>query len=112
MMTYRELTKEENWVRDYESLVNYICDGYEENIYEYTNDLACRLFIQEAIKQNSENILFMEERVKRADEKLQSVLCKTKTCIYGNYPETYFWFWGVPRNSNELMNEAKLNNWI
>ncbi|MEP6903301.1 MAG: hypothetical protein ABJA66_16355 [Actinomycetota bacterium] len=112
MTTYREPTQEENWVRKYESLVNYICDGYEENIYEYTNDLACRLFIQEASKQNSESILFMNERVKKADEKLQSVLQETNTCIHGNYPKTYFWFWGVPENSDEFMNEAELNHWI
>ena len=112
MTAYRELTREEKWVHNYESLVNYICAGYEEIIYEYLNDLACRLFIQEAIENKDENILLMEERIKKADEKLQSVLIKTKTCIYGDYPETYFWFWGIPKNSAELMNEAKLNSWI
>lgn len=112
MTIYREPTKEENKVREYESLVNYICEGYEEIIYEYLNDLSCRLFIQERIEQNDESILFMKERIKKADEKLQSILRQTKTCIYGNYPESYFWFWGIPRNSAELMNEAKLNHWI
>jgi len=112
MTSFREPGQEEKWVRDYETLVNYICNGYEEIIYEYLNDLSCRLFIQEAVEQNSENISFMEERIKSADEKLQSVLCKTKTCIFGNYPKNYFWFWGIPRNSVELMNEAKLNDWI
>ena len=112
MTTYREPTKEENWVREYESLVNYICEGYEEIIYEYTNDLACRLFIQKCIEQNNESVLYMKERISKADKKLQFILRKTKTSIYGNYPESYFWFWGVPQNSNELMNEAKLNGWI
>jgi hypothetical protein len=112
MAIHREPTKVERLVRDYESLVDYICEGYEEIIYEYTNDLTCRLFIQKDIEQNSESILLLKDRIKRADEKLKSVLCKTKICIHGNYTETYFWFWGVPRNSDELMNEAKLNHWI
>ena len=103
---------EEEWVRDYESLVNYICKGYEEIIYEYTNDLTCRLFIQEAIEQNNESILFMKDRIKIADEKLKSILQETKTCIHGDYPKTYFWFWGIPKNSDELMQEANLNHWI
>ncbi len=109
---FREPTKEEKWVTDYETLVNYICEGYEEIIYEYTNDLACRLFIQEAIEKRSERILLLKDRIKRTDKKLQSVLQKTNTCIHGKYPQTYFWFWGIPKNSKELMNEAKLNNWI
>ena len=112
MTSYRELTKEEKWVSNYECLVNYICDGYEEIIYEYTNDLACRLFIQEAIEQNNESILFMKDRIKTADKKLKSILQETKTCIYSYYPKTYFWFWGVPKNSDELMSEANLNHWI
>jgi len=55
MAIHREPTKVERLVRDYESLVDYICEGYEEIIYEYTNDLTCRLFIQKAIEQNSES---------------------------------------------------------
>ena len=97
-------------MKNYESLVNYICEGYEEIIYEYLNDLACRIFIQEAIEQKNENILFMKERIEQADEKLQSVLLKTKVCIFGKYPEKYFWFLGIPKNSKELINEAKLND--
>ena len=112
MPIFRELTNEENWVREYEYLVNYICEGYKEIIYEYTNDLACRLFIQEAIEQNNEKVLSMEERIKKADEKFQSVLHKTKMCIHGNYPESYFWFWSIPKNSIELMNEAEIRNWL
>lgn len=109
---FRELTKEEKWVTDYENLVNYICEGYEEVIYEYTNDLACRLFIQEAIEQESKSILSLLDRIRNTDKKLQAILQKTSMCIYGIYPKEYFWFWGIPRNSNELMNEAKLNHWI
>jgi hypothetical protein len=112
MTTHRELTREEKLVSQYESLVDYICDEYDENIYEYTNDLACRLFIEEAFEQKNESILFMKVRIERADEKLQTVLCKTKKCIYGDFPKTYFWFWGIPENSVELMNEATRNHWL
>lgn len=112
MTAYRELTGEEKWVREYESLVEYIYKGYEEIIYEYTNDLTCRLFIQKAIEQSSKSILFMKERIETADEKPRFVLQETKVCIYGNYPKNYFWLWGVPKNSIELMGEAKENNWI
>ncbi len=109
---FREPVNEEKLVTDYETIVNYICEGYEEIIYEYTNDLACRLFIQEAIEQKSKNILPLENRIRSTDKRLKSVLQETNICIYGNYPKEYFWFWGIPKNSNELMNEAKLNHWI
>lgn len=109
---FREPTKEEKWVTQYETLVNYVCEGYEEIIYEYTNDLSCRLFIQEAIEQKSERIQTMTDRIKRADKKFQSFLQKTNVCIHGNYPDRYFWFWSIPKNSKELTNEARLNHWI
>lgn len=75
---FREPVKEEKWVTEYETLVNYICEGYEEIIYEYTKDLACRSFIEEAIEQKNKNILSLKNRIKRADKKLQAVLQKTK----------------------------------
>ena len=112
MNSHRNLTREEQWVSKYESLVNYICEGYEEIIYEYTNDLTCRLFIQQAMEEKNTAILSMKERVEIADKKLKSVLLETKECIHGDYPKNYFWFWGVPGNSEELTNEAKLNKWI
>jgi hypothetical protein len=112
MNSHRNLTREEKWVSEYESLVNYICEGYEEIIYEYTNDLTCRLFIQQALEEKNKDILSMKERIERADKKLRTVLLETKECIYGKYPKNYFWFWGVPGNSEELTNEAKTNKWI
>jgi hypothetical protein len=112
MKNYREPSVEEMRVKNYESRVNYIYEGYEEIIYEYLNDLACRLFIEESIAQGNENILPLKPRIDKADERLKAILRKTNTCIYGNYPESYFWFWGIPQNSTELMNEARLSNWI
>lgn len=97
---------------EYESLVNYIYEGYEEIIYEYTADLLCRLFIQRAMEEKNKDILSMKERIDRADKKLKSVLLETKECIQGDYPKNYFWFWGVPGNSEELINEARSNKWI
>ena len=112
MNTHRKLTKEEKWVSEYESLVTYVSKGYEQNVYEYTNDLSCRLFIQRAMEKKNKDILFMQKRIKTADKKLKSVLLETKECIHGDYPKEYFWFWGVPANSKELTNEAKSNKWI
>ncbi len=111
-LIHRNLNDEEKWVSEYESLVKYISEGYEEIIYEYTNDLSCRLFIQRAIENGNSEVLVMSKRVKRADIKLKQLLQKTKQCIHGDYPKSYFWFWGVPKYSEELMNEAKLNNWV
>ena len=54
----------------------------------------------------------MSERIHEADKKLKSVLLETKECIHGKYPKRYFWFWGIPKNSKELTNEAQSNNWI
>ncbi len=112
MNTNRSLTIEEKWISAYESLVQYICEGYEEIIYEYTNDLSCRLFIQRGLEEKNKNMLSMEDRVNTADEKLKSILLMTKKCIHGDFPIDYFWFWGVPSNSEELTKEARLNRWI
>jgi len=112
MHTHRNLATKEKWVSQYESLVDYIYQGYEEIIYEYTNDLSCRLFIQEALDNNDSQVFSMIERIRAADEKLKSVLHPTKECIHGNFPKSYFWFWGIPKNSEELMNEARQNDWI
>lgn len=109
---FRELTKEERWVSNYEYLVKYICEGYEEIIYEYTNDLTCRLLIQNAIEENNPAILSMLRRIEISDSKFKAILLSTKECIHGDYPKSYFWFWGIPRNSDELMLEAKLQEWI
>ena len=109
---FRELNKQEKWVSQYESLVNYIVSGYEEIIYEYTNDLSCRLFIQQGIESSDGEILEMMSRIEKVDSKLKAVLFPCKESIHGNYPKSHFWFWGVPKNSIELMNEAKIRQWI
>lgn len=112
MTNYREPTKEERLVHEYERLVDYICDGYEEIIYEYTNDLTCRSFIEEALVKKCPNIIYLKKRIDQADKKFQAILLKTKVCIFGNYPKSYFWFWGIPKNSRELMDEARINKWL
>ena len=53
---FRELNKQEKWLSQYEGLFNKIVSSYEEIIYEYTNDLSFRLFIQQRIESSdSEN---------------------------------------------------------
>ena len=95
---FRELNKQERWVAQYESLVTYIVSGYEEIIYEYTNDLSCRLFIQECIESSNSEVLKMIPRIEKADRELKAVLVSCNKSIHGNYPKNYFWFWGVPQN--------------
>ena len=112
MFVNRVLNKQERWVSQYEGLVTYICSGYEEIIYEYTNDLSCRLFIQEGIESVDKEILKMMPRIRKADSELKQILIPCNKPIHGNYPKNYFWFWGVPQNSIELMNEARTNQWI
>jgi len=109
---HRNLNKEERWVSEYEALVKYIAEGYEEIIYEYTNDLACRTFIQKAIDKKNADILSMLPRIEKSDSLLKNILISTKECIHGNYPKSHFWFWGIPKNSVELMNEAELQKWL
>jgi len=109
---YRNLTKEERWVSRYEALVKTVVSGYEEMIYEYTNDLTCRLFIQEGMDQGNNKILLMMPRIKHADEQFKKLLQPTKDCIHGDYPKSFFWFWGIPKNSKELMKEAELCGWV
>ena len=108
----RALNKQERWVNQYERLVSYVASGYEEIIYEYTNDLSCRLYIQQGMESADRKILAMMPRVKKADSDLKTYLVPCKRPIYGSYPKSYFWFWGVPKNSIELMNKAKTNHWI
>ncbi len=107
-----ELTRKEKWVSEYELLVDHISEGYEDNIYEYTNDLTCRLFIQQALEKKDKELLPLAGRIEMADTKLRSVLLETKECIHGDYPKHYFWFWGIPRNSKELRDDAKSMGWI
>jgi hypothetical protein len=102
---YRDLTNIERWVSDYESFVTEVADGYSMCIYEYTNDLGCRQLLEE--HRSESEIQSIWRRVAAADTSLRAILRPTKKCIHGNYPDSWFWYWGCPPNSPELEGDLK-----
>ena len=102
----------ERLLNKYERVVQNICVGYEDNIFEYKNDLCCRQKLQSFLETGTDINYEFIARVERADKELKRVLVKTKECIHGNYPETYFWLWGVPSNADDMISLAKSNNWL
>jgi len=95
------LTQAQRWVATYEGFVDdVVADGYDMCVYEYTNDLSCRLFIYD--NRSSVEIREMRQRIEVADQRFRDVLQETKKCIHGDYPKECFWFWSCPANSPEL----------
>jgi len=101
----RALTNFERWVSEYESLVSTLKDGYDLCSAEYANDLAPRQFIEE--NRDHPEIAALRPRVDAADSLLKQLLVPTKSCFHGDYPETWFWFWGYPSNSPELERDLR-----
>ncbi|PHS18991.1 MAG: hypothetical protein COA78_01100 [Blastopirellula sp.] len=99
------LTNWQKLVTDYEAFVEETMNGYDDCIYEYTNDLACRNKLEESKDISEVKELWL--RVKQADIKLRDSLIPLNKCIYGDYPKTWFWYWGYPKNSPELENDIR-----
>ena len=97
----------ERLISKYEYLVAQAEQGYDMCIYEYTNDLACRIEIQERLEADSALDKTLLSRLERADTKLRAVLVPTNNSIYGDYLQSHFWFYGIPQDSPELMKDAK-----
>lgn len=97
----------EHLVNRYEYLVAQVERGYGMCIYEYTNDLTCRIAIQERLETDSDIDESLLLRLDRADTKLKANLLSTSGSIYGSYPQSHFWFYGIPKNSPELVEDAK-----
>ncbi len=106
----RDLDEIELNLQKYETFVDGIKNGYRMDIYEYTNDLFCRNFLEE--NKHKQELVKIWSRVELADKIFKEYLVKTKECIDGNYSESYFWFWGYPKNSPELEGDLKKLNII
>ena len=91
----------------YANLVEEIEGGYGMCIYEYTNDLYCRNVIQEKLDAGFVPDDAAAERLRQLDERLRALLIPTTGSIHGNYPTQYFWFYGVPRNAEEVLEDAR-----
>lgn len=90
----------------WDQFVNLYQNGYGMCVYEYTNDLACRLFIQDG----KNGLLYQKylDRIENIDRKFKDTFLRTtKKCMYGNYSKEYFWFWMVPPNSDELEKDLR-----
>ncbi len=112
MIECKEITNVEKLTTKYETVVKNICSGYSEDIFEYKNDLCCRQKLQNVFETSKEIEYKFVARVERADRELKNLLVKTSECIHGNYPENYFWLWGVPCNNENMVSLAKAKNWI
>lgn len=91
----------------YSSLVAEIAGGYSMCSAEYTNDLSCRIAIQEKLDAGFIPDQATAGRLREADARLQSLLVPTTGSIHGNYPKAYFWFYGVPHNAPEVLKDAR-----
>ena len=106
--TRRPLTEEEQWVSAYEGFVDDLCrEGYSSNLDEYASDIWCRQCIEDARDQPT--IRHLWSRVEAADAKLRALLLPTKTCFFGRYAASNFWFWGYPPRSPELEADLRQN---
>jgi hypothetical protein len=103
--TRRPLTEVEQQIACYEDVVSRAAGGYRMSVYEYTNDLACRQYIEE--RKERPELTKMWSRVEAADLKFKLTLLPTKCCIHGSYPKSCFWYWGYPPNSPELESDLK-----
>jgi len=103
--THREPSKYELWVIAYEEFVEELKEGYDMSIYEYTNDMSIRQFLEDNRKELKEQVFW--QRIELADIRLKEILKPTKCCIHGIYPIEYFWYWGYPPNSPELESDLK-----
>ena len=93
------------WIATWEHLADALRDGYDLCIYEYANDVSSRHLLHDhwdhpAVKP-------MHDRIELADAKLRAILTPTLTCIHGDYPDTYFWYWSYPPGSAELESDLR-----
>lgn len=94
-------------LRRYESLVEEVEGGYGMCLSEYTNDLYCRNFLQEKLDEGFVPDAASQEWLNQLDGRLRALLLPTIGSIHGNYPTAYFWFFGVPKNAQEVIEEAR-----
>ncbi len=91
----------------YVYLVKEIEDGYEDYDYEYINDICVRSTLQEKLDEGYVPDDETAERLRQLDERLRAMLIPTTKSIYGNFPPQYFWFYGVPRNAEKVLEDAR-----
>lgn len=106
----RHSSEIENRVSEYESLIDSLQDGYSMSIYEYTNDLYCRQYLEEHKDDPVVSELWI--RIERIDSRFLKMVNSTKRCIHGNYPQSYFWYWSYPINSPEIEQDLKENGML
>ncbi|MEO7716137.1 MAG: hypothetical protein ABIY70_08035 [Capsulimonas sp.] len=92
----------------YQRLVEIIEDGYDMCIYEYTNDLHCRSALQKMLNEGAAPSDDERKRLTRLDDRLRAMLIPAGRSIHGQYSEEYFWFYGVPRNAPEVLEDMGL----
>ena len=98
--TLRDPTRSEQMAAAWEAFVDGLVDGYSMGIYEYTNDLHCRVYLEE--HRTDEDVLAMWPRVENADERAKAILLPAKGCLHGDHPRSWFWYWTYPASSPEL----------
>jgi hypothetical protein len=91
----------------YRSLVEQIEEGYGMCLSEYTNDLHCRTLLQKLLEEGYDPGTARSEQMGELDDRLRALLVPTTGSIHGSYPSDYFWFYGVPRNAPEVLEEAR-----
>ncbi|MFL5579684.1 MAG: hypothetical protein ACJ8AO_04865 [Gemmatimonadaceae bacterium] len=94
----------------YRDLVEDVEEGYGWNIYEYTNDLSCRLRLQQRLDAGGPAACpapELLEELTALDARLRAVLVPTRGSIHGRFPSHHFWFYGVPRNAPEVLEDAR-----
>lgn len=97
----------EERVSEYESFVDSLLDGYSMSIYEYTNDVYCRQYLEE--QKDTPGVSDIWSRIETIDSRFLTILNPTKRCIYGSYPQSCFWYWSYPLHSPELEQDLKEN---
>ena len=104
------MTRANEMLSAWESLVGDMASGYTMSVYEYSNDLYCREYLE--VNRYEESVAAIWSRVEKVDQIAQSFLLPTVGCFHGNHPRSWFWYWGVPGNSPELESDLRARNLI
>ena len=93
------------WLSFWSDAPAILADGYDMCIHEYTNDMSARELIERY--RSHPLIATRETDIAMSDSRVVEILRPTKKCIYGDYPESHFWYWMYPPNSPELERDLR-----
>ncbi|KAA3645667.1 MAG: hypothetical protein DWQ07_12060 [Chloroflexi bacterium] len=73
-------------------------EGYKLSIFDYTNDLSERFLLQEIkIQLTKGGQDLFDLSLRPHDEHFKSVTKKTRKPIHGEYDESFWWYYRVPK---------------